>query len=83
MKSMMSIYLEIPPTSLGLMEIRDLFYPMSKDTKDVIPRRILVLGRSGIGKTVLTEKIICDWANGVDKYYLGKIVLFSNSGGLR
>ena len=69
------VYMEIPPTSLRLEEIKDLFYP-NEDTKGVIPRRILVIGRPGIGKTVLTEKIICDWANGIDEYYSGKIALF-------
>ena len=72
---MYDVYMEIPPESLRLEEIKDLFYP-NEDTKGVIPRRILVLGRPGIGKTVLTEKIICDWANGIDEYYSGKIALF-------
>ena len=69
------VYMKIPETSLRLEEIKDLFYP-NKDTKGLIPRRILVTGRPGIGKTVLTEKIIYDWANEIDKYYTGKIVLF-------
>ena len=69
------VYMKIPPTSLRLEDIKDIFYP-NKDTKGVIPRRILVIGRPGIGKTVLTEKIICDWANGIDEYYSGKIALF-------
>ena len=72
---MYDVYMKIPPESLRLEKIKDLFYP-NKDTKGVIPRRILVLGRPGIGKTVLTEKIICDWANGDDEYYSGKIALF-------
>ena len=72
---MYDVYMKIPPESLRLEEIKDLFYP-NEDTKGVIPRRILVLGRPGIGKTVLTEKIICDWANGIDEYYSDKIALF-------
>ena len=72
---MYDVYMKIPPHSLRLEEIKDLFYP-NKDTKGVFPQRILVIGRPGVGKTVLTEKIICDWANGIDKYYSGKIVLF-------
>ncbi len=34
-----------------------------------------MIGRPGIGKTVLTEKIIRDWANEIDEYYCGKIPL--------
>ena len=68
------VYMEVPPTSLRLDKIRDLFDP-NKDTNDGIPRRILVIGRPGIGKTVLTEKIIRDWANEIDEYYCGKIPL--------
>ena len=72
---MYDVYMKIPPDSLRLEKIKDLFYS-NNDTKGVIPRRILVLGRPGIGKTVLTEKIISDWATGTDKYYKGKIALF-------
>ena len=72
---MYDVYMKIPPESLRLEKIKDLFYP-NEDTQGVIPRRILVVGRPGIGKTVLTEKIICDWANGDDEYYSGKIALF-------
>ncbi len=68
------VYMEVPPTSLRLEKIRDLFDP-NKDTNDDIPRRFLVIGRPGIGKTVLTEKIIRDWANEIDEYYCGKIPL--------
>ena len=39
-------------------------------------KSILVIGRPGIGKTVLTEKILRDWANQVDTYYGDKIVFF-------
>ena len=69
------VYMKVPSTSLRLDKIRDLFYP-NEDTNDDIPRRILVIGRPGIGKTVLTEKIIRDWANGIDEYYCDKIPLF-------
>ena len=31
---------------------------------------------SGIGKTVLTEKLLCDWANEIDEFYRDKIVFF-------
>ena len=35
-----------------------------------------MIGRPGIGKTVLTEKIFRDWANEIDEYYCDKAVFF-------
>ena len=66
------VYTKIPPKALRLEKIKDLFYP-NQDTEGIAPRRILVIVRPGIGKTVLTEKVIRDWANGVDKYYDDKV----------
>jgi Ran GTPase-activating protein (RanGAP) involved in mRNA processing and transport len=62
------VYMEVPKHSIRLKEIKDLFYP-NKDTKGNSPRTILALGRPGIGKTVLTRKIMHDWVNGVDEFY--------------
>jgi hypothetical protein len=62
------VYMEVPKHSIPLKEIKDLFYP-NKDTKGNSPRTILALGRPGIGKTVLTRKIMHDWVNGVDEFY--------------
>ncbi|CAB3994777.1 NACHT, LRR and PYD domains-containing 14-like, partial [Paramuricea clavata] len=67
------VYMEVPYTSICLERIDELFYP-NRDTKGEFPRSILAIGRPGIGKSVLTEKILHDWANGVDKYYSDKIV---------
>ena len=69
------VYMEVPPDSVCLKEVKDLFYP-NKDTKEKCPRKILVVGRPGIGKTVLTEKIIRDWASGADKFYNDKIAFY-------
>ena len=68
------VYMEVPD-SICLEEIKDLFYP-NKDTKNKCPRKILVVGRPGIGKSVLTEKVIRDWASGVDEIYREKITFF-------
>ena len=68
------VFNEVPPTSLRLEKIGDLFRA-NEDTKGIIPRRILVIGRPGIGKTVLTEKIIRDWANGIDELICDNIPL--------
>jgi hypothetical protein len=72
------VYMKVPSTSICLENIKDLFYP-NKDTKDNFPRSILVIGRPGIGKTVLTEKILRDWAeatNQINEYYCDKIAFF-------
>jgi hypothetical protein len=68
-----NVYKEVPESAIPLEKINDLFYP-NKDTKGKSPRTILAVGRPGIGKTVLTEKIIRDWANGIDEFYRDKIV---------
>ena len=69
------VYMEVPYTSIQLENIKDLFLP-NKDTKGKHPKSILVIGRPGIGKTVLAEKILRNWANQVDTYYCDKIVFF-------
>ena len=69
-----NVYMKVPQNSLCFKDVENLFYP-NKDTNHKFPRRILVVGRPGIGKTVLTEKIMHDWANGTDKFYHDKIAL--------
>ena len=69
------VYMKVPEHSIRLEEVKDLFYP-NEDTKGNSPRTILALGRPGIGKSVLTRKIMHDWANGVDRFYHGKIAFF-------
>ena len=70
-----NIYMKVPESSIRLHEIKDLFYP-NEDTKGYYPSTILTVGRPGIGKTVLAEKILQDWANGTDDFYCGKILFF-------
>ena len=69
------VYMKVPRNSICLEDIKDLFYP-NKDTKGKCPRNILVVGRPGIGKTVLTEKIMRDWASRVDGFYHDKIAFY-------
>ena len=69
------VYMKVPSYSICLENIKDLFNP-NEDTKGKCPRKILVIGRPGIGKTVLTEKIMRDWANGFDKFYRKKIPFY-------
>ena len=51
-----------------------LFLPNNDTTE--FPRTILAFGVPGIGKTILTEKILRDWAHEIDGYYDDKIVFF-------
>ena len=69
------VYIKVPRNSIHLEEVKDLFYP-NKDMKNKRPRKILVVGRPGIGKTILTEKILRDWANELDKFYRKKISFY-------
>ena len=66
------IYTKVPENSILLEKIKDLFYP-NEDTNGEPPRSVLVIGRPGIGKTVLTENIRHDWANKAEVYYCDKI----------
>ena len=67
-----NVYTKTPNNSIRLEKIKDIFQP-NKDTENAQPRSILAIGRPGIGKTVMTEKIIRDWANEVDVFYFDKI----------
>ena len=69
------VYMKVPEHSIRLEHVKDLFYP-NEDTKGSFPHTILALGRPGIGKTVLTRKIMRDWANGIDGFYHGQIAFF-------
>ena len=69
------VYMKVPEASIPIENIKDLFCP-NKDTNNQFPRSILVIGRPGIGKTVLTEKLLREWASEVDKYYIDKIAFY-------
>ena len=69
------VYMKVPSNSICLEKIEDLFNP-NKDTDWEFPRKILVIGRPGIGKTVLTEKIVRDWAKDSDEFYHDKIAFY-------
>ena len=70
-----NVYMKVPHNSTLLKDVKDLFCP-NKDTKQKFPHKILVIGRPGIGKTVLTEKILLDWANELDPFYNDKIAFY-------
>ena len=69
------VYTKVPGNSIHLKQVKDIFYP-NKDTNGNPPQTILALGRPGIGKTVLTRKIMHNWARGIDRFYHGKIAFY-------
>ncbi|XP_028400999.1 NACHT, LRR and PYD domains-containing protein 3-like [Dendronephthya gigantea] len=70
------VYTKIPEKSIHLKQIKDLFYA-NKDTNYNVPSTILVIGRPGIGKTVLTRKIMYDWAKEHnDEIYHNKVPFY-------
>ena len=50
------VYMEVPPDSVCLKEVKDLFYP-NKDTKEKCPRKILVVGRPGLKKSFVIGQV--------------------------
>ena len=55
-------------------KIEDIFKPMeNQDTG--LPRRILIVGRPGVGKTSLTKRILREWGNITDTFWHGKLVV--------
>ena len=55
------IYLKPQCGSIAIKKLEELLLP-NKDTKD--PRKILVVGRPGIGKSLMCSKLSRDWSNG-------------------
>ncbi|CAH3045822.1 unnamed protein product [Pocillopora meandrina] len=52
------VYLKPQHGSVAINTVKELFLP-NKDTQN--PSKILVIGRPGIGKSLLCTKISCDW----------------------
>ena len=66
-------HLEKPKDAISLSETSDLFKPM--DTSKTLPKTILVVGRPGIGKTLLTKKILYEWKEQASEFWHGKTVI--------
>ena len=63
------VHLKAPANATALKRTKDLF------TKYARGRTVLVVGRPGIGKTLLTKKIFYQWKQQVSKFWHGKIVI--------
>ena len=65
-------HLKAPKDATLLTETSDLFKPKGTDQAH---RTILVVGRPGIGKTLLTQKIFNEWQEQASDFWHGKIVI--------
>ena len=66
-------YLEATKDGISLSETSDLFKPMG--TSKTLPKTILVVGQPGIGKTLLTKKILHEWKEQASEFWQNKIVI--------
>ena len=67
------VHLEKPKDAISLSETSDLFKPMG--TSKTLPKTILVVGRPGIGKTLLTKKILHEWKEQASEFLHDKTVI--------
>ena len=66
-------HFKLPPDATTFKRAADLFEP--EGASENHPRTILVVGRPGIGKTLLTKKILYQWQQQTLKFWRGKIVI--------
>ena len=68
-------HLRTSNTVTKLTSPTDIFKPKADRQSQAYPRTILVIGRPGIGKTMLTKKLLHQWKGNEDMFWLDKIVL--------
>jgi GTPase SAR1 family protein len=66
-------HLQAPMNAITMNETADLFKPTGAGKSH--PRSILVVGRPGIGKTLLTTKILHEWKQQACDFWHGKTVI--------
>ena len=66
-------HLKKPENAYPIRKTSNLFKPMG--TSKTLPKSILVVGRPGIGKTLLTKKLLHEWKKEASKFWCDKIVI--------
>ena len=74
-KEIYQSHLKTPKTVTKLTSTADIFKPINGRKKQTYPRTILVIGRPGIGKTMLTRKLLYQWKVKEDEFWYEKIVI--------
>jgi hypothetical protein len=68
-------HLKTPSAVTKLTSTADIFKPKKDKPNQTYPRTILVIGRPGIGKTILTRKLLHQWKGKEDEFWYEKIVI--------
>ncbi|XP_046841874.1 NACHT, LRR and PYD domains-containing protein 12-like [Xenia sp. Carnegie-2017] len=68
-------YLEMRNDAKKLTRVTEIFKPILGEKSTSYPRSILVIGRPGIGKTMLTKKLIYEWKSNRDEFWQDKLVI--------
>jgi GTPase SAR1 family protein len=68
-------HLKTPRTGATFTSTVNIFKPTCGGEKQPYPRTILVIGQPGIGKTMLTRKLLHQWKWQEDDFWNGKIVI--------
>ncbi len=68
-------HLKTPSDVTQLTNTADIFKPKKDDQNQTYPRTILVIGRPGIGKTVLTKTLLYQYGLKEDEFWHEKIVI--------
>ena len=68
-------HLETPKEVTKLTSTVEMFKPKKNDRDQKYPKKILVIGRPGIGKTMLTKKLLQQWNEKDNEFWREKIVI--------
>ena len=75
MQRQMCMHLETPEAVTKLIEPSDIFKPIKGKENETYPRTILVIGRTGIGKTILSKTILHQWKKNEEEFWQDKVVI--------